>query len=163
MTSPCICSPSIAAGFRRRLRAWSTGLFLLASGAVVAQQPTEEFDVLHVNEDYRQPVEILDASTRTPDAHYTLFGRTGIFALDLDPVPGGMERLTLDLRALSRLESVSLTTADGDFVELHALRVPARPGVSVTPEGDGYRVVFSGPGLALLAAGGRLQVVDAWR
>lgn len=144
-------------------RMWPTALFLVAAGAVVAQQPGKDLDLLHINEDYRQPVEILAASSEGPDVHYILFGRTGIFAVDLDPVPEDVKRLSLDLRSLSRLESVSLTTPDGEFVELHALGIPARPGVAVTAEGDGYRVEFSGPGLALLAGGGRFQVVDAWR
>ncbi len=138
-------------------------LLMAMASAAAAQQTGEDFDLLHVNEDYRQPVEILAASTGTPEVHYTLLGRTGIFAVDLDPLPHGVQRLTLDLRGLTRLESVSLTEPDGEFVELHALRVEARPGVDVTPKGDGYRVAFSDEGLALLADGGRLQVVDAWR
>ena len=123
------------------------------------------FDVLHVNDDYRQPVRIVaaEADIEAGWVRYVLHGPTGIFAVDLDPRPDGLNRMILDLTGLRRLESVSLTTPGGEYLELHAMRAPPRDGIAVTPDEDGFRIEFAGPGLAHLAPGGRLQIVDAWR
>jgi hypothetical protein len=123
----------------------------------------QDFDVLHVNDRYSQPVSVVAADTGTPAIAYILHGPTGIFAVDLDPLPSGLDSLTLTLTGLSRLESVSLTTPDGEHLELHTLGTRARDGVEVVAVDDGFEVRFTGPGLERIASGGRLQVVDAWR
>ena len=122
-----------------------------------------DFDVLHVNERYAQPVTVVAADTGTSAISYTVRGPTGIFAVDLEPLPARLKSLTLLLADLSRLESVSLTTPDGEYVELHALGVAAPDGIEVAAVDRGFRVRFTGAGLARLAPGGRLQIVDAWR
>ena len=122
-----------------------------------------DFDVLHVNEHYARPVTVVSADTGTAAVSYTLRGPSGIFAVDLEPIPVRLESLTLFLADLRRLESVSLTTPDGEYVELHALGVAPPAGIEVAAVDHGFRVRFTGAGLARLAPGGRLQIVDAWR
>ena len=139
------------------------GLFCALALQAACAHGEQEFDVLHVNPNSTQPVTVIAADTGTPAIRYTLHGPTGIFALDLDPLPAGLESLTLMLTDLSRLESVSLTTPGGEYLELHARGVAPSDGVEVAARSDGYEVRFSGPALERLAPGGRLQIVDAWR
>jgi hypothetical protein len=139
------------------------GVFCTLAFEMAGAGGGQDFDVLHVNAGYAQPVTVVAADTGTPAIRYTLHGPTGIFALDLEPLPAGTDSLTLVLTGLSRLESVSLTTPDGAYVELHALGAPPREGVDVAAADDGFVVLFTAQGLERLAPGGRLQIVDAWR
>ncbi|MBB3060862.1 hypothetical protein [Microbulbifer rhizosphaerae] len=87
---------------------------------------------------------------------------SGIARVELRPLPADLQVLTLHLPGMRRVEGVQWLGGDGDNKQLYD-GANGPEGVSLQPQGHGFRLQISGEALELVRGGGVLTVIDVYR
>ncbi|GAA5525969.1 hypothetical protein Maes01_02548 [Microbulbifer aestuariivivens] len=93
---------------------------------------------------------------------YSVATTSGIARLVLDKLPQNLNRVTLYLPAMQRVEGVQWLGDDGDKAMLYSGGV-GEPGVTLEQRRRGFALLIEGPALERVRVGGQLTVVDFYR
>ncbi|KUJ79168.1 hypothetical protein AWR36_015480 [Microbulbifer flavimaris] len=93
---------------------------------------------------------------------YSVATASGIARLALDPLPENLDRVTLDLPGMQRVEGVQWRGDDGKSAMLYSGGA-GEQGVTLEQRRRGFRLRIDGPALDLIRVGGLLTVVDFYR
>ncbi|MFI2810404.1 MULTISPECIES: hypothetical protein [unclassified Microbulbifer] len=93
---------------------------------------------------------------------FSLATASGIARIELRPLPGELEVLTLDMPGMEKVEGVQWLGSDGGHAMLFS-GVPEATGVTLERKPRGFRLVIAGEALELIRGGGVLTVIDYYR